>query len=44
MKGRREAGPKGEGVNRDIWREEEKLVLKGKALKGIYGGKRRSCS
>jgi hypothetical protein len=44
MVGRGEVGPKGEGANRDIRKEEEKLVLKGKALTGIYGGKRRSRS
>jgi len=44
-KGRiRDAGPKGGGAKRDTRREEEKLVLKEEALKGIDGGKRRSWS
>jgi len=42
-KGRiRDAGSKREGVNRNIRKEEEMLVLKGMELRGIYGGKRRS--
>jgi len=36
-----DAGSKREGLNRNVRREEEMLVLKGKALRGIDGGKRR---
>jgi hypothetical protein len=44
MEGKGVAVSKREGANRDIRREEEKLVLKVEALIGTYGGKMRSWS